>query len=138
MDTPALITDNIAELLVKIIEFTHARQKILKDNINYINRPNYVPLDLAVDEFSNILNNSILEHIQNGRLVMRDTENVKFGADGSFNVKPITDLKAQKLLKEDSGKYLDLQTDKLQENLLNQRLATELLRQKQQANSVSD
>ena len=76
MNTPTLITDNIAELLVKIIEFTHVRQKVLKDNINCMNRPDYVPQDLTVDEFSNILNNSILEHIQNGRLVMRDKKNV--------------------------------------------------------------
>ncbi|TFG50500.1 MAG: hypothetical protein E4H40_01270 [Candidatus Brocadiia bacterium] len=138
MNLPSLITDNIVELLVKIIEFTQARHKILTDNINCMNVRDFMPNDLTVDEFSDILNNSILEHIRNGRLVMHDTDNIKFGQDGNFNVKPVMDMKAKRLLQENPDKYLDLQVDKLKENMVNQRLAAELLRQKQQANSVID
>ena len=130
MNLPSLITDNITELLAKIIEFTQTRQKILTRNINNIHNPGFVPEDLAVDEFSDLLNNAISEHIQNERLVLRDTENIKFGISGSFKVKPVFDKCAKELLEDNSAKYLELQINKLLENSLNQRVAAELLRQK--------
>jgi len=121
MNLTSLITDNIAEILVKIIEFTETRQKILTRNITNIHDPGFVPKDLAVDEFSNSLNNAIDEHIRNQRLVLRDTENVKFGVSGSFEVKPLVDECGKELLEESRDEYL---------NSLNQRVAAELLRQK--------
>ncbi len=130
MNLPLLITDNITELLVKIIEFTQTRQKILTENINNIHSAGFVPKDLAVDEFSDLLNNAINEHIQNQRLVLCDTESIKFGVSGNFEVQPVADKYAKELLEENRDKYLKLQINKLLENLLNQRVATELLRQK--------
>ena len=131
MNLSSLITDNITELLVKVIEFTQARQKLLSRNINNIDDPGFVPKDLAVDEFSELLHSAIHEHVRNQRLVLRDTENVKFGLGGSFEVKPIVDEYAKELLEENQDEYLELQINKLLENSLNQRVAAELLRQKQ-------
>ena len=131
MNLPLLITDNITELLVKIIEFTQTRQKILTENINNIHSPGFVPKDLAVGEFSDLLNNAINEHIQNQRLVLCDTESIKFGVSGSFKVKPVADEYAKELLEENRDEYIELQINKLLENSLNQRVAAELLRQKQ-------
>ena len=136
MNLPLLITDNITELLVKIIEFAQTRQKILTENINDIHNPGFVPKDLAVGEFSDLLNNAINEHIQNQRLVPCDTESIKFGVSGSFEVKPVTDEYAKELLEEDRDEYIELQINKLLENSLNQRVAAELLRQKQGMISV--
>ena len=130
MNLSLLITDNITELLVKIIEFTQTRQKILTKNISNIHSPGFVPKDLAVDEFSDLLNNAINEHIQNQRLVLCDTESIKFGVSGSFEVKPVADKYAKELLEENRDEYLELQINKLLENSLNQRVAAELLRQK--------
>jgi len=131
MNLPSLITDNITELLVKIIEFTQTRQKILTENVNNIHSSGFAPKDLAVDEFSDVMNQAIDEHIRSQRLILRDTENIKFGAAGSFEVKPSVDEYAQELLEENRDKYLELQINKLLENSLNQRVAAELLRQKQ-------
>lgn len=131
MNLPSVITDNVAELLFKIIEFTQTRQKLLTQNINNIHEPQFVPKDLAVDEFSGSLHNAINEHITNRRLVLRDTENIKFGISGNFEVRPIIDKYAKELLDEDQDEYLELQINKLLENSLNQRVAAELLRQKQ-------
>lgn len=131
MNLTSLITDNITEVLVKIIEFTQTRQKILTQNINSIHSPGFVPKDLAVDEFSNLLNNAIAEHIQNQWLVLRDTENIKFGISGSFEVRPVVDKYAKGLLQENLDEYIELQINKLLENSLNQRVAAELLKQKQ-------
>ncbi len=131
MNIPALITDNIAELLIKIIEFTQTRQKILTRNINNIHTSGFVPKDLEVDDFSELLHDAINEHARNGRLLLRDTENIKFGEAGSFEAKPIFDTYAKELLEENSDEYLELQINKLLENTLNQRVAAELLKQKQ-------
>ena len=136
MNLTSLITDNITEILVKIIEFTKTRQKILTRNITNIHDPGFVPKDLAVDEFSNSLNNAIDEHIRNQRLVLRDTENVKFGVSGSFEVKTLVDECGKELLEESRDEYLELQINKLSENSLNQRVAAELLRQKRRPVSI--
>jgi len=136
MNLASLITDNITELLVKIIEFTRARHKILVQNINDIDIPEFVPKDLLTDEFSDLLNKAIDEHIEHQRLFLRDTENVKFGINGSFEVKPVVDKCAGELLKENRDEYIELQINKLLENMLNQRVAVELLRHKQGMTSV--
>jgi len=131
MNLASLIVDNIGELLVKIIEFTQTRQKILSRNINNVHSFDFVPKDLAVDEFSELLNGAIEEHIRSGRLMLRDTGSIKFGVSGSFEAKPVVDEYAKELLEENRDDYLELQISKLLENSLNQRAATELFRQKQ-------
>jgi len=136
MNLSSLITDNVAELLVKIIEFTQTRQKILTRNINNIYNPGFAPKDLLVDEFSDLMNNAIDEHIRSYRLVLRDTENIKFGVSGSFEAKPVEDKYAKELLEEDIDEYIELQINKLLENSLNQRIAAELLKQRQGIVSV--
>jgi flagellar basal-body rod protein FlgB len=136
MNMPSVITDNITELLIKIIEFTQSRQKIITQNINNVHLPGFSPKDLEVDEFSDLLNEAVDEHILNQRLVLRDTENIKFGASGSFEVKSIIDGYAKELLEEDIDKYLELQTNKLLENSINQRVAAELLKYKQGTISI--
>ncbi|MHC4498979.1 MAG: hypothetical protein ACYS21_07695 [Planctomycetota bacterium] len=130
MNLPSLITDNVTELLVKIIEFTQTRQKILSRNINDINSPTFVPRDLAVDEFSDLMHGAINEHVRSQRLMLRDTDNVKFGFGGSFEAKSVVDEHAKQLLEENRDEYLELQINKLMENSLNQKVAAELLRQK--------
>jgi len=136
MNLTPLITDNTAELLVKIIEFTQIRQKVLTRNINNIHSPGFIPKDLAVNEFSRLLNNAIKEHIRSQRLVLCDTENIKFGAAGSFKVEPVIDKYAKELIEGSPDEYLELQVNKLLENSLNQRLAAELLRQKERTTST--
>jgi len=131
-------TDNITELLIKVIEFTQTRQKILARNINNIDCPGFVPKDLAVKEFCDLLHNAINEHITNRRPVLSDSENIKFGISGNFDTKPLIDKYAKELLEENQDEYLALQINKLLENSLNQRVAAELLRQKQEMISASE
>lgn len=136
MNPSLLIADNITELLVKVIEFTQIRQKMLIRNINNIGSFGFVPKDLAVNEFSELLSDAIDEHIRSQRLVFRDTENIKFGINGSFEVKPAVDKYAKELLEENQGEYVALQINKLRENSLHQRAAIELLRQKKRTISI--
>jgi len=131
MNLMSLITDNIAEILIKIVKFTQVRQKILIQNIINVQNPGFIPKELEVSEFSDVLNNAIDEHIRNQRLVLRDTENIKFGASGNIELKPIIDEHGIKLLEQNRNEYIERQLNKLWENSLNQQLAAELLRQKQ-------
>ncbi len=130
MNLTSLITDNITEILTKIVKFTQFRQKVLVQNIINIHNAGFVPQDLEVDEFSIVLNNAIDEHVQNRRLVLYDTENIKFRDAGVLELSPIVDEQAERLLEEDRDEYIELQIDKLWENSLSQRIASELLRQK--------
>ena len=138
MNTPVLITDNITELLVKIIKFTQKRQDILIGNVNNMRNPEFIPSDLPVNEFSDLLNYAIDEHSRNGRLVLCDTEAIKFGRGGSFEAKPIEDRQAKDLLNQNPDEYIGLQVNKMLENALNQRVAESLLKQKEGITSYFD
>jgi len=124
------ITDNVTEVLQKVIEFTRRRETVLYQNILNVRTTGFVPKDLAVDEFSRLLSEAVDEHILNRRLVLRDTRNVRFGEEGTFELAPVVDTNASRLLEQDYDRYLELQIDKLLENSLNQRVAAQLLRQK--------
>ena len=132
MSSPTLvITDNVTELLLKIIEFTQTRQKILIQNINAMQMSGFVPQDLPVDEFSRQMHLALTEHVLSRRLLLCDGAHVKFGTNGSFKAALIADERAKQLLEENRDEYLRHQISKLLENSLNQRIATELLRQRQ-------
>ena len=128
--TSSLITDNISEVLVKIIEFTKARHEILSENLSNTDDPDFVPKDLAVEEFSGLLETALNEHIQNKRIVFFDSDNIKFDINSRFKVNVIVDAYAKELLKENKDEYIKFQVNKLLENSLNHKVAAEILRQK--------
>ena len=130
MNLLPLVNDNINELLIRIIEFTNIRQKILIQNIKSTHSPGFVPKDLRVKEFCNLINDAINEHIQNRRLVLRDTEHIKFSISSNIEAKPMVDEYAKELFEEKRYEYFELQINKLLENSINQRIAAELLKQK--------
>jgi flagellar basal body rod protein FlgB len=135
MNLPTVTTDNVTEILLKIIDFTRTRQKILIQNINSMHKPSFTPKDLPVEEFSKLMFQALCEHSGTWRLVFVDGRNIKFGANGSFEALPAIDEHAKRLLDKDRDEYLRIQINKLLENSLNQRIATELLKQKQSNNS---
>jgi len=136
MNLQSLVTDNVSELLVKIIEFTENRQIVLTRNINCMHLSGFVPMDLAVDEFSELLNIALEEHICNQRLVLCDTENIKFGDDGGLEVRAVVDDCSLNLLEESRDEYIEEQIDRLLENALNQRVAAELLKDRQEVSAL--
>ena len=131
MDLSPVITDNVTELLAKVIDFTECRHQFLIQNIIDVNAAGFVPKDLDVEEFADLMLLAISEHLRSERLLLCDSENIKFGPDGAFASSPIVDQEAKLLFEKDIRSYLELQIEKLSENLLNNRVATELLRQKQ-------
>ncbi len=131
MELVPQIADNMTELLAKILEFTKQRRQLLLENISNADVGGFVPSDLNVDEFSDLLNFAIDEHVEHNRIVLQDTNNFQFGSSGHFKISPIVDLRAQKLRISDKNAYLDMQISKLLENSLNQKIAVQLLKKKQ-------
>jgi flagellar basal body rod protein FlgB len=131
MNLPTMTTDNITEVLFKIINFTQSRQKVLIQNVNAMHTCGFAPRDLPVDEFSRLMAQALAEYACSQRLVLRDGENVKFGVNGSFEVTPVIDEEARMLFEQNRDEYLRCQIIKMLENSLNQRIAVDLLKQKQ-------
>ena len=127
--------DNITEVLTRIVEFTNRRREILTRNLFDYQTDGFQPKDLPVSEFAECMTEAVSEHIRSKRLLLCDRENVSFGEAGSFDVDPIIDAKAKDLLKVSTKEYLQMQIHKLSENLMNNRIAVELLKQKQQRSS---
>ena len=135
MKLSAQVKDNISEVLVRVIEFTEKRQKVLTENIQNAGNYNYTPKDLPTTEFSALVNQAIDHHICHGSLLLRDTSNIKFGTNGEFEVAAVPDEHAGLLQNSDRVGYLKLQKEKINENNLNRRIAAELLKEKQGADS---
>jgi len=127
--------DNITEVLTRIVEFTDRRRDVLTRNLFDYQAAGFQPEDLPVCEFAECMTEAVSEHLRSKRLLLCDRENVSFGEAGSFDVDPIVDSKAKDLLKTNIKDYLQMQIQKLSENLMNNRIAVELLKQKRQRSS---
>ena len=130
MNLSQTLIDNITEVLLKIIEFTKTRDEIITQNILNVKADGFVPKDVDVPGFADVMAQAISEYIRNERLLLCDSENIKFGANGDFDILPIVDEHAKDLFENDIKAYLTLQIKRLSENTLNQKVAGELLRQR--------
>ena len=131
MKVTSTTIDNITEILTRIIEFTDRRRDVLTRNLFDYKNTDFVPKDLAVCEFAECMTEAVSEHLRSRRLLMCDRENVRFEAEGAFDTQPIVDHDANTLLQSDIKQYLQMQINKLSENLMNNRIAVELLKQKE-------
>jgi flagellar basal body rod protein FlgB len=130
--TAPATTDNITELLNRIIDFTERRKEVLSHNLSDCHSADFVPKDLPVHEFADTLTYALAEHIRNKRLLLQDRQNVHFYSQGDFDASAVTDNDAMALLESNLQAYIQEQIRKLSENLIHNRLAGELLRQKRQ------
>jgi len=126
----ASTTDNISDVLVKIIHFTQLRRHVLHQNLHQADTPGFTPQDMPVREFAEALNVAVAEHLQKRRLLFRDTPNIKFGPNNTMEIRAVADPHAHTLLQTNRDEYTELQISKLLENCLNRKIADELLRQK--------
>jgi hypothetical protein len=131
LSTQTLVADNVVELLEKIVEFTSRRHELLTENILNIVTEDYIPMDMNVEGFADIIANAVAEHIANDRIVLRDIENITFGEKGDFQCPAFVDHQSHTLLQKDVKGYLRHQIRKYSENLLNKKIASELLKQRQ-------
>ena len=131
MKLSTVTTDNLTEILTKVIEFTDRRGSILSKNILNVNSENFTPKDLDAEGFADLMAGALSEHLINNRILLKDNDNFKFGADGFFEAAPVTDHQAMTLKQNDTKQYLDQQLKRLSENRVNKRIACRLLTQKQ-------
>ena len=124
-------TDNVVEILSMILEFTDRRGKVLHDNIVNVSTENYRPGDLDATAFADLMGKALTEHLINDRLILVDSEYIKFGPNGTFQAIAFTDVQACKLLAADKKQYLKYQMKKISENQRNKKAAAHLIEQKQ-------
>lgn len=132
MKVATTTTDNITDILNRIIAFTEMRREVLTRNLFDYKQDDFRPKDLPVGEFSTCMTEAVSEHLHSQRLLLCDRPNVFFGEEGTFEALPTIDAEAEKLLENDTKKYLKYQIHKLSENLMNNRIAEELLKKAQQ------
>ena len=130
MNITETLTDNVTEILNKILDFTRQRHNILTNNIVNVNVAGFKPRDLDSSGFADTMSHAVYEHVQSERLLLRDNDNIKFVENGFLETTPIIDENAESILKADKEIYLKTQIKKLSENLLNRKVAEQLLKQK--------
>lgn len=135
MKTTSSTIDNVTEILTQIIEFTERRREVLTRNLFDYKNDGFRPYDMPVTEFADCMTEAVTEHVRSRRILVCDREHVRFGQDGCFDAEPVVDGKAENLLSSNPKQYLRLQIHKLSENLMNHKIAVELLKQKQHRNS---
>ncbi|MBW8016883.1 MAG: hypothetical protein FVQ82_11900 [Planctomycetes bacterium] len=123
-------TDNVVEILSMVLEFTDRRAKVLHNNIVNVNTENYRPADLDAVAFADLMGRALSAHLISDRLILVDSEYIKFGPNGTFEAITVTDPHASQLLAADTKQYLKLQMKKISENLMNKKVAAQLIEQK--------
>jgi len=127
MDLSSLIRDNIDDVLVKIIQFTHICHKVILENINNCHSSGFIPRQVDVEDFAKVISAALSEHQKTRRLVLCDSESVSFMPGGRLNVKMKVDTAARRLFEQDLNRYLSLQRQRLNENTINNKTACALL-----------
>ncbi len=128
--------DNVTDVLVRIIDYTERRRDVLTRNIFDYCQDGFCPQDLPEAEFAERMTEAISEHMRSERLLFCDSEHIEFRDGGSFVIHPVVDHAAGELLRSSVSDYLRSQIQKLSENLMNNRIAAELLRHQQQRDSL--
>jgi flagellar basal body rod protein FlgB len=127
MDLSSLIRDNIDDVLVKIIQFTHICHKVILENINNCHSAGFIPRQVDVEDFAKVISAALSEHRRTRRLVLCDSESVSFMPGGRLSVELKVDTAAKRLFEQDFDQYLNLQRQRLNENTINNKTACALL-----------
>jgi flagellar basal body rod protein FlgB len=133
MDLSSLIRDNIDDILVKIIQFTHIRHRIIADNIKNCRSAGFVPRYVDVEDFAKVMSVALTEHQRSKKLSLCDSHTITFSFGGKLDIKPEMDVAAQKLFNQDFRQYILLQKQRLKGNIVNNKTACALLRHKRQS-----
>jgi flagellar basal body rod protein FlgB len=131
MQVKAPEVNHINELLAMLIAFTGIRRQVLASNLGKMDTPNFSPQDLAIDEFSEVMNNAISEYLVHERIILFDTDTIHFGPDMGLELESVSDPQARVLLRYDRRGYVEYQTKSLLENALNEKVALKLLKGKE-------
>lgn len=137
MDLSSLIRDNVDEVLVKIIQFTHVCHKVILDNINNCRSAGFIPRQVDAEDFAKVISAALSEHRRTRRLALCDSKSVSFMSGGRLSVKSKIDWVAKLLFEKDLDQYLNLQRQRLSENTINNKTACALLGQKLKAAQIA-
>jgi hypothetical protein len=137
----SLVRDNIDEILVRIIQFTNIHHTILTDNLRNSRETNFVPMYVDVEDFATVISTALTEHQKSKRLSLCDSRTVNFISGGEFEIEPQVDVQAADLKEKDFIAYIELQKERMRENISNNKAACALFYHKlnmQEADRVTD
>jgi hypothetical protein len=138
----SLVRDNIDEMLVRVIQFTNIHHNILTENIRNCRRSSFVPMYVDVDDFAKVVSVALSEHQRSKRLALCDSRTISFAVGGEFSVEPQVDIEAAILIEENFQAYIELQKNRLKENMANNKTACALFCHKlmmtEEENRVTD
>ena len=130
MDLSSLVQDNIDEILVKIIQFTHIRHTVISENIRNCRTAGFVPRFVDAEDFAKVISAALTEHQRNNCLALCDSRTISFLPDGDFRLEYQIDTEAAGLVENDFEAYIQLQKNRLKENSINNKTACALLEHK--------
>lgn len=131
MQVKAPEVNHINELLAILVAFTGLRRQVLANNLSKMDASGFSPQDLAIDEFSEVIDNAISEYLLHERIILFDTDAIRFGPDMALELKSVPDPQARVLLEHDRQGYVEYQTKSLLENAFNEKVALRLLETKE-------
>ncbi|OHB61098.1 MAG: hypothetical protein A2167_08920 [Planctomycetes bacterium RBG_13_46_10] len=132
-----MIRDNIDDVLVKIIQFTHIRHDVILKNIEDCRCADFAPRNVDVEDFARVISAALAEHQKSKRLALCDSRTVSFTGGGRLNIKLKVDTAAQRLFEQDFDQYLRFQRRQLDENAINNKTACALLSHKLKSSKVA-
>lgn len=95
-----------------------------------------------VEDFANVISIALSEHQKSRRLALCDSKTVRFTSGGNFSIEPQADSQAARLIQEDFTAYIELQKNRLKENMTNNRTACALFYHKlvmsEEKNRITD
>jgi len=138
MELSSLVRDNIDEILVRIIQFTNIHHTILTENIRNCRKADFVPRYVDVEDFAKVISVALNEHQRNQRLALCDSRTISFTVGGEFTLKSQVDIEAAGLVENDFEAFIELQKDRLRENILNNKAACALFSHKLQMAEMQD
>jgi len=130
MELLSLIQDNIDEILVRIIQFTNIRHNVLTENIRNCRTSGFVPQRVDEEDFAKVISIALTEHQKSKRLALCDSRTIRFQPGGDFMLESEVDAEAAMLFSSDFAAYIEMQRDRLKENILNNKAACALLHHK--------
>ena len=130
MDLTSLIQDNIDEILIKVIQFTHIYHNLISENIRNCRVAGFVPRYIDAEDFAKVISAALAEHQMSKRLALCDSGTVSFLPGGDFRLEPQIDMEAARLIGSDFEAYIRLQKNRLQDNSINNKTACALLEHK--------
>lgn len=119
-------------VLEQVLAFTHARHKVLVNNISNMDTVGYQMKDLPVQEFYSALDEALVRRNSGGAgqpLEMRNTRHLRWDRHGRLQAQPMTLDDNNILFHDRNNRFVEKQMSDMAQNALRHNASVEMLRQ---------